>query len=122
MDQKQFEAMLSDGETRLRRLKMLYDQWFMGIERTEPAQLRKEFEDLLALMRREQISNPALRFRLQQLVQRHPPFATHWRRVARQIEEGTYQRDVLRAKRLRRQNGQEREEGASELDLELSYD
>jgi hypothetical protein len=119
MDQKQFDAMLSDGETRLTRLKMLYEQWFLGFERLEPAILRKEFEDMLAMLRREQVGNTALRFRLQQLVQRHMTFATHWRRVARQIEDGTYQRDVLRARRLREQNI-ERDNAGPEL--ELSYD
>jgi hypothetical protein len=119
MDQKQFDAMLSDGETRLTRLKMLYEQWFLGFERIEPAILRKEFEDLLAMLRREQVANTALRFRLQQLVQRHMTFATHWRRVARQIEDGTYQRDVLRARRLREQNS-ERDNAGPEL--EVSYD
>jgi hypothetical protein len=119
MDQKQFDAMLSDGETRLQRLKMLYEQWFLGFERIEPAILRKEFEDLLAMLRREQVANTALRFRLQGLVQRHTTFATHWRRVARQIEDGTYQRDVLRARRVREQAA-ERDNAGPEL--ELSYD
>jgi hypothetical protein len=119
MDQKQFDAMLSDGETRLTRLKMLYEQWFLGFERVEPAILRKEFEDLLAMLRREQVGNTALRFRLQQLVARHMTFATHWRRVARQIEDGTYQRDVLRARRLREQHS-ERDNAGPEL--EVSYD
>jgi hypothetical protein len=118
MDQKQFDAGLSDAELRLRRLKMLYDQWFMGFERSEPATLRKELEDLLARLRKEQVSNTAQRFRLQQLVQRHTAFATHWRRIGRQIEEGTYQRDLLRAKRRSKANQREN----NDPELELSYD
>jgi hypothetical protein len=120
MDQKQFEAMLSEAETRLRRLKMLYEQWFMGFERIEPATLRKELEDLLARLRKEQMRNTALRFRLQQLVQRHTTFTTYWRRIGRQIEEGTYQRDVLRAKRVRSRAAEEHDDPTSEQ--ELSYD
>jgi hypothetical protein len=120
MDQKQFDAMLSDAETRLRRLKMLYEQWFMGFERMEPAVLRKELEDLLMRLRKEQSNNTALRFRLQQLIQRHTTFTTYWRRIGRQIEEGTYQRDVVRAKRNRSRAAQERDNGSPEL--ELSYD
>jgi hypothetical protein len=120
MDQKQFEAMLSEAETRLRRLKMLYEQWFMGFERIEPATLRKELEELLARLRKEQMRNTALRFRLQQLVQRHTTFTTYWRRIGRQIEEGTYQRDVLRAKRVRSRAAEEHDDAAPEP--ELSYD
>jgi hypothetical protein len=119
MDQKQFDALLSEAETRLRRLKVLYEQWFMGIERLEPSLARKEFEDLLARMRKEQTNNTAQRFRLQQLVQRHVALSTHWRRIGRQIEEGTYQRDVLRAKR-RKQHGQARE--SDDPDVDVSFD
>ncbi|MET0385502.1 MAG: hypothetical protein ABW321_06070, partial [Polyangiales bacterium] len=118
MDQKQFDAVLTDAELRLRRLKTLYEQWFMGIERMEPATPRKELEDMLARLRKEQVSNTAQRFRLQQLVQRHVSFATHWRRIGRQIEEGTYQRDVLRAKRRAQHAGGR----SAEPELEESYD
>src|SRR5688572_19898227 len=120
MDQKQFDAVLSDAETRLRRLKTLYEQWFMGIERVEPALARKELEDLLARLRKEQVSNTAQRFRLQQLVQRHVSFSTYWRRIGRQIEEGTFQRDVLRARRRAQRGGAERGDDGPEM--ELSYD
>lgn len=119
MDQKQFDAVLSDAETRLRRLKTLYEQWFMGIERVEPAHARKEFEDLLSRMRKEQTNNTAQRFRLQQLVQRHVTLSTHWRRIGRQIEEGTYQRDVQRAKRRKQQ---ELAREVDEPDIDVSYD
>src|SRR5690348_16688375 len=119
MDQKQFDAVLSDAETRLRRLKVLYEQWFMGIERVEPATPRKELEDMLTRLRKEPVNNTAQRFRLQQLVQRHVTFSTHWRRIGRQIEEGTYQRDLRKARR-RAQQGADRANDGPEL--EVSYD
>jgi hypothetical protein len=53
------------------------------------------------------------------LVQRHVTFSTHWRRVARQIEEGTYQRDLIRARRRARQDIDRDPAGP---ELELSYD
>src|SRR4029079_5374340 len=89
MDQKQFEATLHDAETRLRRLKTLYDQWLSGFERLEPTVARNELDSVLRRLRAEQVRNTALRFRLQQLVQRHTMLVTYWRRIARQIEEGT---------------------------------
>jgi len=125
MDSKQFEAMLSDAETRLRRLKTLYDQWFSGIERMEPAVARKELEDLLVKLRRETVNNTALRFRLQQIVQRHTTFTTYWRRIARQIEDGTFKRDLVRA-RKRGKRGAELEDAepdlSYEIDVELDID
>lgn len=101
MDPKQFEIQLSEAETELDRLKALYEQWFQGFERLEPAILRKNFERRLDAMRREMPRNIGLRFRYQQMVQRYTSYIVYWRRIARQIEEGTYNRDVLRARRRR---------------------
>ncbi len=101
MDQKQFEASLHDVEIRLRRLKTLYDQWLAGFERTEPVVPRAELDELIQRLKREQVRNTALRFRLQQVGQRYQLLITYWRRIGRQMEEGTYQRDVLKARKLR---------------------
>jgi hypothetical protein len=100
MDAKQYEVILADAEARLKRLRALYDQWFSGIERIEPAQQRRELDALFGQLRREQPRNTGLRFRCQQLLQRYTTYTTYWRRIARQIEDGTYKRDVLRARRL----------------------
>lgn len=103
MDAKQYEALVVDAESRLKRLRALYDQWFAGVERIEPQQQRKEVDAILTQLRREQTRNTALRFRFNQVVQRYTTYTTYWRRIARQIEEGTYKRDVLRARRLAEQ-------------------
>jgi hypothetical protein len=103
MDAKQYEALVVDAENRLKRLRALYDQWFAGIERLEPQQLRRELDTVLTQLRREQTRNTALKFRFNQVVQRYTTYTTYWRRIARQIEEGTYKRDVLRARRLTEQ-------------------
>ena len=99
MDQKQFEATLADAENRMRRLRMLYDQWFHGLERTEPRIARQETDRVMALLRNNPQRNTALRFRYNQLVQRYTTYTNHWQRISRQIEEGTYKRDVQRARR-----------------------
>lgn len=124
MDQKQFEATLHDAEVRLRRLKALYDQWLQGNERLEPTIARNELDELLQRLRREHVRNTALRFRLQQVHQRYTMFNTYWRRIARQIEEGTYQRDVLRARKLRAERAREtgRPEAAYDVEIEVDLD
>src|SRR5688500_6513043 len=103
MDAKQYEALVIDAENRLKRLRALYDQWFAGVERLEPQQQRKELDAILVQLRREQTRNTALKFRFNQVVQRYTTYTTYWRRITRQIEEGTYKRDVLRARRLAEQ-------------------
>mgnify|MGYP003388486578 CR=1 FL=1 len=96
MDANEFESSVKDIETRLDRLKALYEQWFQGLERLEPMIPRKEVDRRIAQLRREHPRNTALRFRFQQLLQRYTTLTTYWLRVARQIEEGTYRRDVMR--------------------------
>lgn len=101
--------MLSDAEVQLSRIKHLYEQWFQGIERIEPQIPRKQFDRALHALRKQQPRNTALRFRFQTLIQRYTTLQTYWRRVARQIEEGTYRRDLLRARRRREAARAERE-------------
>ncbi|HMI92145.1 MAG TPA: hypothetical protein VK509_12305, partial [Polyangiales bacterium] len=128
MDQRQYEVMLADAELRLRRLRTLYDHWFHGLERTEPQQQRTEVEKIIAELRRQPQRNTALRFRFNQLVQRYTTFNTYWQRIARQIEEGTYKRDVLRARQrvatATKRNARDSQSGASdqELDMDVEVD
>jgi hypothetical protein len=109
MDNKQYEMVLEDAEIRLDRLKALYEQWFQGIERLEPSIPRKNLDRQVALLRREKPRNSRLRFRFQTLIQRYTTYITYWQRTARQIEEGTYRRDILRVRRQREEARKERE-------------
>lgn len=90
---------MNELETRVDRLRSLYDQYFMGIERVPPSVPHKDVDRRVQVLRREQIRNTGLRFRFQMIVQRYNTFQTYWMRICRQIEDGTYKRDVLRAKR-----------------------
>lgn len=101
MDPKQFETGLKDAEILLRKVRSLYDQWFAGIERQEPGVQRDELERLLVRLKAGPPRNTALRFRLNQVSQQYQTYTTYWKRISRQIEEGTYQRDLLRARRMR---------------------
>ena len=101
MTPKEFEIMLADAEVQLSRLKHLYEQWFQGIERIEPQIPRKQFERTMHALRKVQPRTTPLRFRFQTLLQRYTTMQTYWRRIGRQIEEGTYRRDLLRARQRR---------------------
>ncbi|WP_437725191.1 MXAN_5187 C-terminal domain-containing protein [Sorangium sp. So ce861] len=97
MESSEVERELEELETRIERLRALYEQYFMGIERIEPLIPRKEVERRIWVMRREQIRNTGLRFKFQMLIQRYNTFQQYWGRIAREIENGTYRRDVIRA-------------------------
>ena len=114
--------MLSDAEIQLSRIKHLYEQWFQGVERIEPQIARKQFDRSLHTLRKVQPRNTALRFRFQSLLQRYTTLQTYWRRVGRQIEEGTYRRDLLRARRRREAARAEREAQRSRSSSPLELD
>jgi hypothetical protein len=131
-DHKEQERMVKELEVAIERLQALYNQYFMGIERLEPTIPKKAVERLLNELRKIKFYNTALRFRFQSQVQKYSTHLTHWRRICRQIEEGTYKRDIMRAKarvepRVRQQeetsgateyNEQELDNGLPVFDLE----
>ena len=130
MEAAEFDATLKDLETRLDRLKALYEMYFQGIERLEPAVPRKQVDRMFELLRRDQPRSTHLRFRYQSLVQRYTTLATYWRRVTRQIEEGTYKRDLQKLKRkdavkdgrAKRREEREADKGVYELDVDVELD
>ena len=80
----------------LSRLKHLYEQWFQGIERIEPLIPRKQLERTHAhLLRKSAASQHGASLSLSD-----PDSALHDRcrpigaEIGRQIEEGTYRRDL----------------------------
>ncbi len=124
MDAVEFETLLNDVDTKLDRLKVLYEQWFQGMERLEPTIARKELERRVALLRKEQPRNTALRFRFQQFVMRYTTLQTYWGRIARQIEEGTYRRDLLKARNamLASRGSRKRTTAEHAFDIEVEVD
>lgn len=121
----EYEQLLHDAEVRLSRVKALYEQFFQGLEKLEPTVPRKELDRVLEILRKQQPRNTALRFRTQMLVARYGTYQTYWQRIARQIEEGTYRRDVVRVQQKRRREqaqaqAQTREEpSAWEIDVDV---
>ena len=97
METPEIDRSLDDIETRVERLRALYEQYFMGIEKLEPQIPRKELERRIQALRKEQIRNTAQRFKFNTMVQRYNTMQQYWMRVVREIENGTFKRDVLRA-------------------------
>ncbi len=96
----ELDVALEELETRLERLRALYEQYFLGFEKIEPAVARKDVDRRIYVMRREKIRNTGRRFKLQTLIQRYNTYQQYWQRICREIENGTYRRHVLRAERL----------------------
>jgi hypothetical protein len=99
----------------LDRLRTLYEQYFQGIERLEPFHLRDNIKRRINVLHTTNIRNTALRFRVQQLVAKFNSYHNYWQRVTKQIEEGTYARDLFKARlhaaeRERKKKGKQAED------------
>ncbi len=121
MKSGEVDALLNELERKMQRLRSLYEQYFMGIERIPPKTARKEVFRLIRHCDNLYIRNTAQKFRMRSLVQRFNSYKAYWNRVEKQIEEGTYERDIRRAKRNKeRQNRAEAEDdGLPILDIDL---
>src|ERR1044071_685674 len=95
----EIDVALDELEGRLERLRSLYEQYFIGIEKIEPTIPRQDVDRRIYALRKVQIRNTARRFKLQTIIQRYNTFQQHWIRICREIENGTYHRHVLKAEK-----------------------
>lgn len=100
MENAELDVALEELESRLERLRALYEQYFMGIERIEPQIPRKDVDRRIYVLRREKIRNTAKRFKLQTIISRYNTFQQYWQRICREIENGTYKRHVIKAEKI----------------------
>jgi len=99
VEQAEVEKLVGELEVAVDRLRSLYEQYFMGIEKLEPTVPRKDVDRRIHVLRKEQVRNTALRFRFQMILQRYNTYQTHWQRICREIENGTYKRHLARAQK-----------------------
>src|SRR5215813_7610746 len=101
------EEVLGELEHKLERLKILYEQYFMGIEKLEPQTQRKEVTRRMLELAQINIRNTAMRYRYHALNQKFGAYQTYWGRTQREIENGTYYRSIARASREAARKGQD---------------
>jgi hypothetical protein len=112
------ENRLNEMERKLDRLRSLYDSYFMGMERIPPDTLRREMNRMMLEMQQVPIGRASLRFRFQAMSQKWVLHMTYWNRTMREIEAGTYRRDVARTQRhLAERGGEITEEEALALGI-----
>lgn len=99
------ETRVGEMEKKLERLRSMYESFFMGVERTPPNSPRREMNRLMLEMQQVPIANSSLRFRFQALSQKWVLLVTYWNRTLREIEAGTFRRDLARAQRHMEKRG-----------------
>ncbi len=86
----------------LKHLRVAYEKYFAGVERIEPIKERDEVKKELRRLLGVHNNNTARRFRLQTLQASLVTHESYWNRITRQIEEGTFKRDRLKAEKILR--------------------
>ena len=98
LPQEKYAEELSDLDEGITGLQVLYEKYFLGIDRKPPDQERKRISNKARELRTTSIRNTALKFKVNTLFAKLISFERMWDRTLREIEEGTYKRDVFKAK------------------------
>ncbi len=98
-DHEALEAHLEQLVRKFDRLRALYENYFMGIEKQAPMVARREMNRLMLETQQINIGKATQRFKFQTLNQKWVTYLAYWNRTMRAIESGTYRRDVARTQR-----------------------
>jgi hypothetical protein len=98
LPQEKYAEELTELDEAIVNLQVLYEKYFLGIDRRPPEQERKRVSQKTREMRTASIRNTALKFKINTLFAKLLSFERMWDRTLREIEDGTYKRDVFKAK------------------------
>ncbi len=92
-------AQLTELEGELAELRAAYEQYFMGNERLPPLKKHDAFKKTYQRLKSSSVRQTAVKFRLESIGQKLLTFERLWDRTLKEIENGTYKRDLLKMKR-----------------------
>ncbi len=104
-ENKALTARLNLLDSSIDKLRVVYEQFFLGLERFEPVQLRKNIQLELRLLKENPPNNTALKFLLARMETKFRTYEQYWNRVLREIEDGVYERQLQRMRRKLRDEG-----------------
>lgn len=96
--EKSPKELVAELEERIEKLRVAFEKYFLGIDKRPPFDQRDQVVRIIRHLQGKRIAQPVVRFQFQGLVGRFNVFDTYWTRILRQIEEGTYQRDLFKAR------------------------
>ena len=108
LPQEKYAEELTELDEAIQNLQVLYEKYFLGIDRRPPDQERKRVSQKAREMRAASIRNTALKFKINTLFAKLLSFERMWDRTLREMEDGTYKRDVFKAglRQKERESGQ----------------
>ena len=84
-------------EHKLNALKLDYERYFLGTRPREPVMARGEVQKIVIFYSNQAIPNTAQRFKFNSVNSRYQAYKRQWDNILRQMEAGTYKRDVFKA-------------------------
>lgn len=93
---KEYDAELADLATRIEKLRIHYQGYFLGLEKVPPLFERDQLERAIRLSPLHEARRAVYKFRFQSLCQRFRTLAVYWDRVMRDLEEGKVTRESMR--------------------------
>ena len=97
LPQEKYAQELAELDEAITNLHVLYEKYFLGLDRKPPDAERKRVSGKAREMRNTTIRNTALKFKVNSLFAKLLSFERMWDRTLREIEEGTYKRDLFKA-------------------------
>jgi hypothetical protein len=98
LPQEKYAEELNALDEGITGLQVLYEKYFLGLDRKPPEQERKRISTMARELRTAQVRNTALKFKVNTLFAKLISFERMWDRTLREIEDGTYKRDLFKAK------------------------
>lgn len=93
------DEQLSSFENKLSRLRVLYEQYFIGIEKRPPMTLQREVVRIVRQIGNYNLRKATHKFRYSALVQRFNVHRAYWVRTTREIENGTFRKHQFRVQK-----------------------
>jgi hypothetical protein len=98
LPQEKFAEELTELDEAIQGLQVLYEKYFLGIDRRPPDEERQRVSRKARELRESLVKNTALKFKIGTLFAKLLSFERMWDRTLREMEDGTYKRDVFKAK------------------------
>jgi hypothetical protein len=96
---------LEELDQGLKRLRMAYEQFFLGILKRPPNVLHGRIQKIIVKYANQVLRKTHQKFRFNQLNAKFQVYRQHWGRTIRQIESGTYRAHRFKASLHERERG-----------------
>lgn len=103
-----YDAEITKLENMIESLKKKYELFFFGMEKKPPSSERDQVDRKVRELLSAFITNTGQRYRLQSVVGKYNSYQRYWDRILQQIEDGTYQRELLKRRIIQKEFAQSR--------------